>query len=88
MKSYNELKQLYGEKYVESYIKKTPLRLLRLMKYIRIDRSFRVADFACGNAMLMELLAPKVKSYTGVDFSEPFIRAANEKKERLSIRNA
>jgi 2-polyprenyl-3-methyl-5-hydroxy-6-metoxy-1,4-benzoquinol methylase len=38
--------------------------------------------------MLMELIAPKVKSYIGVDFSEPFIDAANTKKEELSIENA
>ena len=89
MKSQKELKELHGEEYVESYRNKTPLRLDRLVKkHMKIDRTFSVADFACGNGMLMELLAPKVKSYIGVDFSEPFIKAANEKKEQLSIKNA
>lgn len=88
MKSKTELKALHGKKYVESYKRKSPLRLERLVKYVRIDRTFNVADFACGNSMLMEIISPKVKSYTGIDFSDPFIEAANEKKERLSIKNA
>ncbi len=88
MKSQEQLKQLHGEKYVESFKKQSPMRLHRLIGYMKIDSTFSVADYACGDGILMELIAPKVKSYTGVDFSEPFIRAANEKKENLSINNA
>jgi 2-polyprenyl-6-hydroxyphenyl methylase / 3-demethylubiquinone-9 3-methyltransferase len=88
MKSKQELKQLHGDEYVEAFEKKLPMRLERLLDYMRLDMTLDVADFACGNAILMELIAPGVRSYTGVDFSEPFIRAANEKKERLSIPNA
>lgn len=88
MKSKEELKQLHGDEYVEAYEKKLPMRLERLLGYMRLDKTVRAVDFACGNAMLMELIAPRVKSYTGVDFSEPFIRVANEKKTRLSIENA
>lgn len=88
MKSPEELKQLHGDEYVEAYKKKLPMRLERLLGYMKLDRTLRAADFACGNAMLMELIAPRVKSYTGVDFSEPFIRVANEKKQRLGIANA
>ena len=88
MKTHKELKELHGERYVESYRHHSLLRLDRLEKYIAIDSSFSVADFACGNGLLLELIAPKVKSYIGVDFSEPFIRAAIEKKEQLSIINA
>ena len=88
MKSKEELKQLHGDDYVEAYKKKLPMRLERLLRYMRLDHTVSAADFACGNGMLMELIAPRVKSYTGVDFSEPFIRVANEKKEQLAIRNA
>ena len=88
MKSSEELKQLHGDDYVEAYKKKLPMRLERLLPFMRLDNSLRAADFACGNAMLMELIAPRVKSYTGVDFSEPFIRVANEKMAKLAIPNA
>ncbi len=88
MKSEKQLKQLYGKAYIESFNKQSPKRLLRLIDYIKVYRTYSVADYACGNGMLMEFIAPKVKSYTGIDFSEPFIRAANEKKEKLSIKNA
>ena len=88
MKSEKQLKQLHGEEYVESFNKQSPLRLIRLIDYIKVNSTYSVADYACGNGMLMEFIAPKVKSYTGIDFSEPFIRAANEKKEKLSIKNA
>ena len=88
MKSEDLLKQLHGEKYIESFKKISPIRLLRLIDYIKVESTFSVADYACGNGMLMEYIAPKVKSYTGIDFSDPFIRAANEKKEKLSIKNA
>ena len=88
MKSLNELKEMHGEEYVKSYRHQKPMRLERLLKYMAIDSTFTVADFACGNGMLMEYIAPKVKSYIGIDFSEPFIKEANEKKKLLSIKNA
>jgi 2-polyprenyl-6-hydroxyphenyl methylase / 3-demethylubiquinone-9 3-methyltransferase len=87
-RSHKELKELHGEEYVERYKRKSPLRLEKLIKYMTLHNAFSVADFACGNGMLMGLIAPKVKSYIGIDFSEPFIKAANEKKEQLSIKNA
>jgi len=88
MKTYEELREMHGDEYVMSLKHLSPMRLERLMKYMTLDSTFSVADFACGNGMLMEFIAPKVKSYIGIDFSEPFIKAANEKKELLSIKNA
>jgi len=89
MKSPQELKELHGVSYVENFEKKqSQMRLDRLVKYIDLTREHTVADFACGNGMLMEYVAPKVKTYVGVDFSEPFIDAANNKKKKLGIENA
>ncbi|MBI4843734.1 MAG: class I SAM-dependent methyltransferase [Nitrospirae bacterium] len=88
MKSKETVEQLYGKKYVELYKQQSPLRLAKLLKYIKLNKTFIVADFACGGGMLMELIAPKVKSYIGIDFSEPSIKAANERKERSLIKNA
>ena len=89
MKSYQELKELHGKEYVEKFEKyQNPLQIYRLIKYVKLDIHFSVVDFGCGNGLLMECIAPLVKSYTGVDFSEPFIEAAERRKKRLMIDNA
>jgi 2-polyprenyl-6-hydroxyphenyl methylase / 3-demethylubiquinone-9 3-methyltransferase len=88
MESQNDLKQLYGEEYVEAFEHQNRFRLTRLLKYIHLEKTCSVADFGCGNGMLMEFIAPHVESYIGVDFSEAFIEAANAKRENLLIPNA
>ncbi|MCK4662593.1 MAG: class I SAM-dependent methyltransferase [Bacteroidales bacterium] len=88
MKNKKKFRELHGKEYVELYKNKTPLRLERLVKYMMLDSIFSVADFACGNGILMEVISPKVKSYIGIDNSELFIKAANEKKEELFVKNA
>ncbi len=89
MKNLQDLKELYGKHYVDNFeTNQSAIRLQNLIKYMNLDEDDRVADFACGNGMLMEHTAHKVKSYVGVDFSEPFIDAANRKKERLGMENA
>lgn len=87
-KSSEQLKELYGKEYVEEYAARSLFRIQRLMKYIHLNGDYCVADFACGNGMLMSLVAPQVASYIGVDFSEDFIRGANDKKHLLGITNA
>ena len=87
-KSQNPLKSLYNEAYVASFeLTQSPLRISGLINYMELDCSQDVVDFACGSGMLTPHIAPLVKSYTGVDFSEPFIRTANQKKETLSVTN-
>ena len=46
-----------------------------------------VADFGCGNGVLLELIAPHVGQYVGVDFSEPFVRAAEHRRDARGIQN-
>jgi 2-polyprenyl-6-hydroxyphenyl methylase / 3-demethylubiquinone-9 3-methyltransferase len=88
MINHEKLKEMHGDEYVKDYRHQSPSRLARIMQYLTLDKTFDVADFACGNGMLMEFIAPKVKTYIGIDFSDPFIKAANEKKELLAISNA
>ena len=88
IKSHEELKALHGEAYVESFQHNSPWRLNRLLDYMDINAATRAVDYGCGNGMLMEFIAGRVHSYTGVDFSEAFIRAANAKKTALAIGNA
>lgn len=88
MKTQAELLELHGQEYVESYGDHSMDRLSRLLPLIEFDNDFDVVDFACGNGMLMDLVAPRVNSYVGVDFSEPFIEAARSRQQRLGISNA
>lgn len=89
MKSSSELKQMHGVKYVERFERCSSLnKFLRLRKYMDFKPDHVVADFGCGNGLMMELAAPYVKSYIGVDFSEPFIEAAEKRKGMLDIKNS
>ncbi len=84
-----ERKTLYGSAYVERFQKgHSSMRLDRLVKYIKLNSDSIVADFGCGNGMMMPLIAHKVDRYIGVDFSEPFIQAALANQKRLNINNA
>lgn len=83
MKSTEELRDLHGEEYVAAFEGQSPRRLSRLLEHIVVAAEDRVADFGCGNGMLLELLVGRVASYVGVDFSEPFVRAAERRRRRL-----
>lgn len=89
MYSENDLKKMHGKDYVKSFERgQSKFRLERLINGIDLKSNFKVADFACGNGMLLPLVANKVCEYTGIDFSEEFIQAAEKRKKSLSIQNA
>ena len=88
MKSKEELKQMHDEEYVAAFKRHSTSRLKKILDYIQMNSGLDIVDYACGNALLMELVSPTAKSYTGVDFSEPFIREANLKKQKLGLNNA
>jgi 2-polyprenyl-6-hydroxyphenyl methylase/3-demethylubiquinone-9 3-methyltransferase len=46
-----------------------------------------VADFGCGNGVLLDLIGRRVREYVGVDFSEAFVRAAERRRDEHGIRN-
>ena len=84
-----DLAELYGEEYVREFERNQSLdRLRRLLPLMDLKPQSVVADFACGNGMLMELVAPHIQAYVGVDFSQHFIDSANRKRDRLKINNA
>lgn len=82
------LKELHGAKYVSIYEKKPLSRLKRLTKYFELKENACVVDFACGNAMLLELLHDSIAEYHGVDFSAEMIGAAKKRVERLTFESA
>lgn len=81
MKS-ESLKELYKKEYVDSFEKNRASQLARIrniVQYIDLDPKDVVADFACGNGLLAEVISDKVNEYHGVDFSEAFIDAFRQK---------
>lgn len=89
MKTPQELKEIHGEQYALNYDQTHPtIRLERLLPLIALNPTDDVVDFACGSGILMSYIASRVHSYTGVDFSEPFIQLAQAKQADLGITNA
>jgi len=88
-KHLESLKKIHGKQYVEKFVvNQSKYRIERLLRYITLQKGQVVVDFACGNGMLLEFVASQVKQYIGVDFSESFIKYANENKDILGVENA
>ncbi len=84
LKTNEELKELHGHAYASRFDEtQLPSRLERLIANMNFTSQDNVVDFACGSGLLMEYIAPLVKSYVGVDFSQPFIDIANNKKKKI-----
>lgn len=80
---------LYGNDYVARFAEnQDQFRLSRLLPHMRIAADASVVDLACGNGMLMPFVAPRVATYTGVDFSPEFVRAAKAHAEAAGVSNA
>lgn len=87
MKTERELQGLHGAEYVAAFAKTSPYRLGRLVDSMVMDAEDEAVDFGCGDGMLMPLVAPRVKQYTGVDFSPEFIAAARRRQMQLRSDN-
>lgn len=81
-------KKLHGEGYVSRFETiHNPMRLERLVSYIKLEPYYEVADFGCGNGVLARYVAPNVRAYVGVDFSESFIKRAQSYFKRFGPAN-
>ncbi|TSA53327.1 MAG: class I SAM-dependent methyltransferase [Planctomycetaceae bacterium] len=82
-------KLLHGQDYVDKFDKEqSAYRIKRLLKYVTLSKEYVVADFACGNGMLLDHIHDKVEKYIGVDFSQPFVMSANRRMSNKGIENA
>lgn len=79
MKDTNELRALHDAAYVEALAKTDPSRLARILDAIALNPTDAVLDVGCGDAMILPLVADRIGSYVGVDFSPPFIEAAQRR---------
>ena len=86
--SIEERQALHSGRYLESSDLRSPQKLRLLMGRMKLDVSQDVVDFGCGNAVLLDFVAERVGSYTGVDFSQDSIDAAMRRSARLGTENA
>jgi 2-polyprenyl-6-hydroxyphenyl methylase / 3-demethylubiquinone-9 3-methyltransferase len=82
-----ELRAIYDQSYVDQYDPHAVQRIRRMLPLFDLSAGDVVADFGCGNGVLLELVAPGVREYVGVDFSEEFVRAAEGRRDAAGIRN-
>jgi len=87
MSDTDEQIRMHSGEYVGNYERKPISRLARLVPRMSLDPEGELADFACGNAMLLPLTHDRVKHYHGVDFSADFIRAAERRARASNITN-
>jgi 2-polyprenyl-6-hydroxyphenyl methylase/3-demethylubiquinone-9 3-methyltransferase len=86
--SEEQLRAIYDQDYVDQYDPHAVQRMRRMLPFFGLSGREVVADFGCGNGVLLELIGPHVRDYVGVDFSEAFVRAAERRRDALHIRNA
>jgi SAM-dependent methyltransferase len=86
--SEEQLRAIYDQSYVDQYDPHAVKRMRRMLPLFGLSGREVVADFGCGNGVLLELISPLVCEYEGVDFSEAFVRAAERRRDILQITNA
>lgn len=82
-----QLRAIYDQAYVDQYDPHAVQRIRRMLPFFELSAGDLVADFGCGNGVLLEVIASAVREYVGVDFSEEFVRAAEQRRAAAGIRN-
>ena len=82
-----DLRGIYDQRYVDVYDPHAVQRIRRMLPFFALSRDACVADFGCGNGVLLEIISPLIREYVGVDFSEPFVRAAERRRDARGITN-
>ena len=85
----DERKALHSAEYLRRFEKtKVAQRLERLVDRMDLRPDALLADFGCGNGVILPLIAHRIGQYYGVDFSADFIGAAQQRQAELGITNA
>jgi len=79
--------RMHSGEYVDNYERKPISRLARLVPRMALKPEEELADFACGNAMLLPLTHALIRHYHGIDFSADFIQAAERRARHHGISN-
>jgi 2-polyprenyl-6-hydroxyphenyl methylase/3-demethylubiquinone-9 3-methyltransferase len=83
-----QLRGLYQGKYVTHHLNQPIYRISRLLPYLKLRKTDIVADFGCGNGILLHVIHDRIARYLGVDWSEEFIAVAKSRCEAMNIDNA
>ncbi len=84
----DERKALHGEAYVKRFEQEHSVeRISRLVPMMGLSGAEEIVDIGCGNALSLAALNGRIASYAGVDFSEPFIEAAQQRAHSLNVEN-
>ncbi|MGH8743751.1 MAG: class I SAM-dependent methyltransferase [Burkholderiales bacterium] len=83
-----ELRNLYRQDYVDRFARQSTRRIRRLLPYMNLSATDIVADFACGNGFLVNVIHDKIAHYHGVDFSEEFTAAAKQRHAEAQTQHA
>src|SRR5687767_3873624 len=75
--------RLHSGAYVSRYERHSMARITRLASKMELRVDEDLADFACGNAMLLEATHDRVRHYHGIDFSADFIQASERRAREL-----
>src|SRR5262245_34070268 len=86
-RSDTELRAIYDQDYVDQYDPHAVVRMQRMLPLFRLTGGEAVADFGCGNGVLLQLISRSVREYVGVDFSEAFVKAAEKRRDAAGIHN-
>jgi cyclopropane fatty-acyl-phospholipid synthase-like methyltransferase len=86
-RSEEELRAIYDQRYVDHYDAHAVRRIRRMLPFFELSGHEIVADFGCGNGVLLELISPRVRRYVGIDFSDAFVRAAERRRDDHGIQN-
>jgi len=78
---------LHSGDYVARYNRKSIDRVRNLVALMDIPDDAKLADFACGNGMLLHACGERSGPYHGVDFSGDFIESARAWAGRENLRN-
>lgn len=84
----DESLRLHSGEYVSHYEQHSMARVTRLASRMELGGDEVLADFACGNAMLLQATHDRVRHYHGIDFSPDFIQAAERRAHALGVSNA
>ena len=63
-------------------------RIAQLLRFMDLKKDMVVADFACGNGVLLEFLGQKIGEYYGVDFSQHAIKNAEFRMNKIRATKA
>ncbi|VAV90247.1 hypothetical protein MNBD_ALPHA04-709 [hydrothermal vent metagenome] len=78
---------LHSGDYVERYNRKPLDRVRALADRMELRDDAELADFACGNGMLLQVIGDRTGGYHGVDFSDDFISSAREWARAKGLNN-